>query len=163
MKVQRGGMGCCGWVIFTGIFMLVGLGLSYWGWTIYRDAQVSQSWPSVSGEILSSSVGVHSDDDGTSYSADVAYTYVVNDQMHSNDNVNFGQLNSSRRYAQNIVDRYSPGMVVDVYYDPADATRSVLEPGVSWTSYFVLGMGLFFTILPLLAVSFTLMVRGTLR
>ena len=153
-------MGCVGSAFFTLIFMGVGIALSLWGWNTLQNAQTSESWPTTVGQVLSSNVRTDNDDDGTSYFGDVTFSYVVDDLLYSSDNVSFGQYGSGNRsHAQGIVDRYPEGSRVTVYYDPADAETAVLEPGVTWSSYMLVGMGALFTCLPLLFLPFILLRR----
>ncbi|MCB8966761.1 MAG: DUF3592 domain-containing protein [Chloroflexota bacterium] len=161
MKVAGKGCGCIGTTIFLGIFVVVGIGISYWGWHILQNARVSLSWPTTDGQITSSYVREDRDEDGTSYFGDVTYTYAVNDVRYTSDMVNFGQYGGSRNHAQEIVDKYPEGNGVTVSYDPNDPETAVLEPGVTGGSYLVLGLGIIFVVFPLLMAPFMLI--GTLR
>lgn len=159
LRKNSGSMGCVGSGLFLLIFVGVGIGLSIWGWNVLQNARVSESWPTTSGEILSSSVRVDDDEDGTSYFGDVTFRYAVADLPYTSDTVSFGQYGSNRSHAEEIVAKYPVGSQVTVYYDPNDAGTAVLEPGVTWSSYFVLGMGLSFTCFPLLFLPFMLLRR----
>jgi hypothetical protein len=147
-------------VFFIFVFLAVGIGLSIWGWNVLQNARVSESWPSTNGEIISSTVRVDDDDDGTSYFGDVTFRYVVADLAYTADNVSFGQYGSSNRsHAEDIVAKYPVGSQVTVYYDPDAAQTAVLEPGVTWSSYFIIGMGLLFICIPLVVAPFMLLRR----
>jgi hypothetical protein len=136
-------------VIFLLIFFAVGAGLMVWGGIVLRNASVSKEWPAVQGEIVSSYVDSSSDEDGTTYSADIEFQYVVDDRRLTADTVNFGEYGSSNRnHAADIVAKYPVGKMVTVYYDPAEPETAVLEPGVTWSSYVLLLMGLVFIIAP---------------
>lgn len=140
--------GCC-LPIFLSVFILAGIGMIVWGASILKNASVSSDWPSTQGEIVSSYVREDSDEDGTTYHAEVSYAYVANDQRHTNNTVSFGQYGSSNPdHAENIINRYTVGKIVTVYYDPASPETAVLEPGITWSSYLVLGLGIIFAILP---------------
>jgi hypothetical protein len=153
-------LGCLGTSFFLLIFMAVGIGLSIWGWTVLQDARASESWPTTSGEILSANVRIDNDDDGTSYFGDVSFRYVVNDSVYTSDNVSFGQYGSSNRgRAEDIVAKYPVGSQVTVYYDANDPQTAALEPGVTWSSYLLLGMGALFTCIPLIVLPFMLLRR----
>lgn len=156
---MRQGCGCLGSFFFLAVFFAAGVGLSWWGWTILQDARASSGWPSVQGQITQSVVVEDRDEDGTSYEADVRYEYVVNDQRYNGDVVNFGEYSGSRSHAEGIVNRYSVGQTVAVYYDPGEVTTAVLEPGVSTSSYFVLAMGLCFASVPFIFGPFMLFGR----
>ncbi len=142
---MRRSFGCVGSVFIVGIFFVVGVAVSWWGWRILQNARVSASWPTTSGQIAYSEVRIDRDEDGTTYHADVTFDYVVDDRRYSADTVNFGEYGSSnRRHAEEIVAQYSVGQAVTVYYNPAEPETAVLEPGVTWSSYLVLGIGLIF-------------------
>lgn len=142
---MRRGFGCIGSVLLAAIFFVVGGAVSWWGWDILQNARISENWPGTTGEITYSDVRTSRDEDGTTYHADVEFAYVVDDRRYESDTVSFGQYGSSnRRHAAEIVDRYPVGTQVSVYYDPAVPDTAVLEPGVTWSSYFVLGLGLIF-------------------
>jgi hypothetical protein len=153
-------MGCLGSMVFLLVFVGVGIGLSIWGWSVLQNARVSESWPTTSGEVLSANVRIDDDDDGTSYFGDVTYSYAVDDFRYTSDSVSFGQYGSSNRdHAEGIVARYPVGSQVTVYYDPEDVETAVLEPGVTWSSYLLIGMGLIFTCIPIIILPFTLLRR----
>lgn len=157
-RTRGSSSGCFITVLLGVIFFAVGIGLSWWGWRILQNAQVSESWPSTSGEITASSIRTDHDDDGTTYHAEVRFAYVVDDQRYNEDTVSFGQYGSSNRsHAEEIVSRYPTGQAVTVYYDPADPATAVLEPGVTWSSYMILGMGLLFAIIAVFLLLGTLL------
>jgi len=135
--------------LFILIFFAVGIGLSIWGGIVIRNASVSEGWPQTQGEIVSSYVDSSADSDGTTYSADIKFMYVVNDRWLTGDVVNFGEYGSSNmRHADEIVNRYPIGKIVSVYYNPEQPETAVLEPGLTWSSYFILFMGIIFLIVP---------------
>ncbi len=144
-----------GWtMLFSFIFISPGAIISVYGWHILQDAQASQNWPSIRGEIVASMVTENKSDEGTTYYADVTFEYVVNNQRYSADQVNFGQLSSfKRQHAQDIVDRYQEGDRILVYYNPEMRETAVLEPGVTWRSNYALILGLIFTIVSGISMS----------
>lgn len=148
--------GCLQTALFSLIFILVGAGLSWWGWTILQNARSSASWPSVQGQITSSLVDYSTDaEGGDSYSPQVAYAYAVNGRSYEGQTIKFGENSySSKRKAQAILDRYPNGQRIAVFYDPTQPDKAVLEPGVSGGSYIVLGIGLLFVFISLLVVVF---------
>ncbi|MBK7896985.1 MAG: DUF3592 domain-containing protein [Candidatus Promineifilaceae bacterium] len=161
MRKNSDSMGCGATVLFTIVFFAVGIGLSIWGWSVLQNARVSESWPTTDGEILSSSVRVDRDEDGTSYFGDVTFRYLVDDFSYTSDNVSFGQYGGDRDHAEAIVARYPAGSGVTVHYDPADPETAVLEPGVTWSSYMLLAMGALFTCIPLIVLPLMLRSRFT--
>ena len=144
-------------VAFAGIFFVVGAGVLWWGIQDSRSAFKSVRWPSVTGTVISSYVSESSDDDGTTYGADVQYDYVVNDQAYTGDRVSHGDVSTGDpSYAQKIVARYPEGRSVKVYYDPANPEKSVLETGFTAGLLLPLGLGTVFTLVGgLMMIGFT--------
>ena len=153
----------CGITLFIMLaFLAAGIGISIWGWSVLQNARVSESWPATDGEVLSSSVRVVNDDDGTAYFGDVTFRYTVEDVVYTSDNVSFGQYGSGdRSHAEEIVAKYPAGSGVTVRYDPADPGTAVLEPGVTWSSYFMLAFGAVFICIPLIVLPLMLRSRFT--
>jgi len=142
---------CLGTLAIMGVFLLIGGGLTAWGWTILQNARASATWPTAEGVITASEVTRSSSEDGVSYRPEVAYDYQAGDQFHTSYTIKFGENSySSRGRAEAIAATYPVGQQVTVYYDPEQPSRSVLEPGVSGGSYIVLGVGLFFIVLTLI-------------
>jgi len=134
---------CLSSLFFMGIFLVIGAGLTYWGWTILQNARASASWPTADGVITRSGVSHSTDSDGgDSYNPEVTYTYTVNNTGYDNNTIKFGENSySSSKKADGIAGNYPVGKNVTVYYDPEKPDRSVLEPGVSAGSYIVIGIG----------------------
>lgn len=143
---------CLGVLGLVAVFLLVGGGLSWWGWNILQDARASASWPTVDGRVTRSEVSKSTDADGAdSYSPEVLYEYQVDDQSYENSTIKFGENSySSRRRAEEIAATYPVGQRVTVSYDPIEPGQSVLEPGVTGGSYIVLGIGAVFVVVSLL-------------
>ena len=145
-----------------GLFLLVGIGLTFWGWTILQNARASASWPTADGIVTRSEVTHSTDSDGgDSYSPKVTYRYTVNNVSQTNTTIKFGENSySSRRRAETIINNYPVGKNVTVYYDPEKTDRSVLEPGVSAGSYIVIGIGVFFILLTIIITPLSFWARN---
>ena len=143
---------CLGTLAIMGVFLLIGGGLSVWGWTILQNARASATWPTAEGVITASEVTESRDGEGhDSYSPEVAYQYTAGNQEHESYTIKFGENSyDNRGRAEAIAATYPVGQPVTVYYDPEEPGRSVLEPGVSGGSYIVLGVGLLFVVLSLI-------------
>jgi hypothetical protein len=154
--------GCLGSIFSMGIFLLIGVGLTIWGWTILQNARASASWPTADGVVMRSEVTRSTDSEGgDSYSPEVTYSYNVNNTNFVNDMIKFGENSySSRRKADEIAGNYPVGKNVTVYYDPEKPERSVLEPGVSAGSFIVIGIGVFFILITLVIVPITYFLRN---
>ncbi len=136
---------------FLGVFLLAGVGLSCWGLVVLVNARASANWTAVSGVIVSS--GLEHDVDaemGESWEPKVTYEYPAGGRQQVGTTLKFGDNSyDDQQEAQEILDRYPVGQGVQVYYDPDAPGRSVLEPGASARSYFVLVTGLGFILLVL--------------
>ena len=132
------------------VFGLIGIGISIWGAVVLKNAKASESWPSVLGEVTESHVVKDTDRDSdgrydTSYHAKVVYRYEVEGAEYTSDTVSFGEHGTDKPGPANeIVKRYPKDGEVKVHYHPQKPETSVLEPGVTWSSYLILGFGLVF-------------------
>jgi hypothetical protein len=138
LSSRRGGgqlsSGCL--VPFFGIFFLVGCAAFYF--TTVRPVMrslASRSWTETTCTVLSSRVGEHSDSDGSTYSVDVVYTYIVDGRSFQSNRYGFlGGSSSGRSGKEAIVARYPPGARVPCWIDPAHPEQAVLsrEPSAEW-------------------------------
>ncbi len=132
--------------VFPLPFIVVGaLTLYFGGRGVYR-AKESVSWPAAEGRIQNSSVEYHKGSKGGgTYHAEIRYTFDVDGQTRSGNDVAFGDYgSSSSSHAQGIVNRYPEGRVVSVRYLASDPDVSVLEPGIKAQSWFLPGFGVIF-------------------
>lgn len=163
METETGkGKSCLGSFFSMGIFLLVGIGLTFWGWNILQNARASASWPTAEGRVTKSEVTYSTDsDNGDSYSPKITYSYKVNNTNFINSTIKFGENSySSRNKANGIAAGYPVGKNVTVYYDPKKPERSVLEPGVSGGSYIVIGIGVFFILITLITAPISFFLRN---
>ena len=132
--------------IFSSIFILVGGAILFFGVKSLISAKASESWPTTKGKIVSSSVdSKRSDNNGTTYHAEVLYEYGVDGRIHSSNEVAFGGYSSSDpSHAREIVSKYPAGAEVAVHYSPTSPTKSVLETGISGQTFFLPGFGAIF-------------------
>ena len=110
-----------------------------WAWTAYRDGRLSLGWPSVSGQVTSSSVTLETtqaDSDSrleSTYYPSVSYDYRVDGQALKGSRVGVGGAVGTARKedAEAVAKRYAVGSKVDVYYDPANPEYAVLVRGAN--------------------------------
>lgn len=113
----------------------------------------SQSWPKVSGRILSSGVRVLSGAGGGQEGGgvpsvlagpDLSYEYEVEGQRYTGSVVSFAGTRPTFGGANEIAELYPAGASVTVWYDPEDPECAVLEPGAGNVPYvqMILGVGL---------------------
>ena len=156
-NVLEGCGSCLSSLGILAVFLAIGGGLTFWGWNILQSARASSTWPTVTGLVVSSEVTHRTDSDGAdSYQPMVLYRYTVQQVSYDNNTIKFGENSyDSRRQAEQIAARYPAGEPVTVYHHPEQHDQSVLEPGVSAGSYIVLGIGLIFVVVALIAAPLT--------
>lgn len=126
--------------LFGLIFAIVGI-------VANRKAELSKSWPTVQGQVLTSTIVQHesTDSDGassTSYEPLVEYRYSVIGSPLIGKKIAFGANQFTYNTAQKIISRYPPGAAVQVHYNPEKPSQSVLETKASGgTVFLVVGIG----------------------
>src|SRR5437773_12253651 len=102
-----------------------------------RQARRALRWPTVPGRILSAEL-----EDGPStrglipiatHRAVIRYAYEVGGKEWVSQRVFFGdEVFRTGDAARDRVRQYQPGTRVEVWYDPVDPSRSVLDPRMAW-------------------------------
>ena len=133
----------------AGVFGTVGVGLLIFGFVQRKKAKLTETWPIASGAIVSAKLDQHTRTErrdghnytSTSYNPVVEYTYQIGLQTYQGNRIFPGATMSyDLGTAQGIVNRYQPGMAINVHYDPADPTRAVLETqSKGGNLFFILG------------------------
>jgi len=104
------------------IGILLPVGAFYAGSISTRERR----WVKVTGRITSTDVEY----DGELYRPRVRYLYRYNDIEHSGKTIrSYGLLYNFKQPAERLCACYPVGANVDVFVDPDDPSRSVLEPG----------------------------------
>lgn len=93
------------------------------------QARASVDWPKVPGRMISGSID-HPLHQPRNYTLQFRYEFTVDGKRHEGTRINAGDVMDTSRFAE-LQERYAAGRVVSVAYDPADPSRSVLEPGVT--------------------------------
>jgi len=142
--------------LFLSFFILLGAFFLWIGVKILHTANASKSWPTVTGKVVSSSVGTQrGDKGGITYHGEVLYEYVVDGKTLSSHELSFGDYGSNDpSHAREVVNKYPVGTVVTVHYSPSNPEKAVLEPGIIGHTYFVPIFGAIFFTGPLLMFIF---------
>ncbi len=131
------------------LFLLVFVGLGMWaviqGSVKAVEGLNSYSWSTASGRVILSRI----EEMQTSQKIRIArlylridYLYKVGDSVYEGHRINTGwQFFGSENKVKALAERYASGKAVQVKYDPANPQRSVLEPGLDWSVYFLWGIG----------------------
>ncbi len=122
--------------IFAGVFLWQSYRLLKRSLPGLRDAQASRSWPSVPGTVTivsSRAEWVNVRRKNLSYFRPwVQSTYTVNGQALVCERFAFNDhliSTGTKKDAEDRIKSYQVGQTVQVYYDPNDPQKSVLEPG----------------------------------
>lgn len=122
----------------------VGLFLAFvFSYASLTQGAASENWSTAEGTITSSSISEVGSKDNLTFQAHVHYQYEINEDEYHGDRLDFnssGMSSSHRVDMQEIVRKYPAGKTVTVFYDPADPSISVLEPGVKLGAAFLIGM-----------------------
>lgn len=119
---------------FGGVLGIIGIVLIIVYFRNKSKSKASQSWPSVTGQIIERKVKVDTstDEDGissTSYLPQVTYSYAVNGTVYESHRVAYGSTPSynSHQKAEEYLTPYLEGASVDVFYNPEKPGESVLN------------------------------------
>jgi len=127
-----------GGVLFFGIFLVMGLIPLGIGAVEFKDALASAHWAATEGTISSSQLETHVSSGrrgstSITYGAEALYSYNLDGNAYWGNRVSFGEYSSSSvSHANKILAAYTAGKTTKVFYDPADPSKSVLEPGFNW-------------------------------
>ena len=119
----------CGGFTFLA-FGGIGVFVIYKAYRTRQQADASQGWPAVRGELTDARVDRSTDSDGgASYIPRLRYTYQVSGTTFTGDKITFGfhQSYGSEAKAQAVLQRYPVGSNAMVYYNPANPGEAVLE------------------------------------
>jgi hypothetical protein len=136
-KSTKSGTGCA--VAGFGLFLLFGGAfLLFFAFPIARKL-ASGGWQVVPATIVWSGVGVHSGDDGSTYSVDVLYEYEQGGRRWRANRYRFMSGSSSGQEGkQEVVARLPAGARVDVWVDPDDPSAAVLDRALGGLMWFAL-------------------------
>lgn len=125
--------------IFFGCFLIVGLGVLIPFGLMFVNLARSSAWVQTDCTIISSDVGVHSGDDGNTYSVDIIYDYEWNGQQYTGDDYNFSMGTSSGYEGKaEVVRDHPPGAVVPCWVNPGNPEQSVLNRRLGWEAVFII-------------------------
>ena len=132
--------------IYCGVAaVLLGV-FNVWGILQLYDAARSYNWPHASGTIISSVArsklmrGRHGE--FITRWPDVQYEYVVGNRRFVGDRIMFAHRGFSKSETQRLVETYPVNKIIAVYFDPRNPNSAVLEPGIWWLFFPILGFAI---------------------
>ena len=140
-------------LIFSGVFMALGLMMITAGIVNLWHANESTNWPSAPGQIVYGRINL--DDPTHQVKADgvnlvahkekgvtVIYKYSAGGKPRFSNRRLFGQVPDNQTdWAEALGNFYSLGKEVPVFYDPRDQDRAVLTPGIAREAMILPGFG----------------------
>lgn len=125
-------------LIVSILFGLLGLGMVGAGFLTYlKSKKIAEAWPTTNGRVTGSEVIESGVQRNRRYRGQVQFEYEVGGVAYSSDTVTTAELlnirSRSRSLAEKKVAAYPVNAVVQVFYDPADPKRGVLEHQGDWS------------------------------
>ncbi len=114
----------------------------------------AKSWTQVQGHVTDVRVEEIQRDTGSKrwYEVTVVYAFKANGQLHQGDRLGLWPERLQRDPARELARNYPIGDPVQVYYDPADPRRSLLDRSVGGGTWLIAGIGVLVLALGLFAV-----------
>jgi len=111
-----------------------------------RYGNASADWPTASGQIKFATISTEKERgrkgrENTYYKANVEYSYEVDGQPHTGTRLKFSPVRSSEyNDLVPLVNQMSPGIEIEVHYNPKDPSMSVLIPGMESSRNLLFGV-----------------------
>jgi hypothetical protein len=135
-----------GLLVFGIIFLVLGVSIS--GAMMapaVLDGMAARDWPSTDAELLEARIYVSGGQKDASFEAQARYRYRVKGQLYENDRVglhsgsdNIGDF--QQRLGQELIDAFTQGRQIRVWYDPLNPANSLLNRELRWGLLAFVGM-----------------------
>jgi len=136
----------------------MGVGLIIGGIFMACRARQTLRWPAANGVVTESEIKhIYTKNGGHRYKPIVRYKYEVNNSSFSGDRLRL--FSGTYLFPEKVLEEYPKGIRVTVYYDPNDATKSVLLPGIGGSLGAIGGM--FVGGIALIVIIGVIMIRGS--
>jgi hypothetical protein len=137
-------------------FLAVAFTLIFCGAYILLSSKSPNNWPIAEGTITKSELKFETkggeNTEIMKCEPKVNFQFSIDDRLIEGSTVSFSKKPIDRVEAQEIIDTYSIGEKVEVYYNPKNPEMAVLEANVNNLGYLFIGIGLVFGIIPLVTV-----------
>lgn len=127
-----------GLLVFGIVFLVLGVSIS--GAMMVPavlDGMAARDWPSTDAELLEARIYASGGQSDASFEAQARYRYRVGGQLYENDRVglhsgsdNIGDF--QQRLGQELVDAFTQGRQIRVWYDPLNPANSLLNRELRW-------------------------------
>jgi hypothetical protein len=147
-----------GSVMLTKIVLLVATaGVLAWHWRKIRMGMASNNWLKTKGTVLVSNMDFieDADDSERGYWVSVEYTYKVGLQLFRSNRLTFAPTTHlTLDEAQQLLSGIQNGREIDIYYNPANNSQSVIVTGASTKSKWWLALWLALFVAALISVRY---------
>lgn len=131
------------------VIAIIGLGITFLGLVKLKNAIATNRWPITNGTVTNSEVS-----GAIKYYPSVKYTYTIDSVVYSSNrisNMNFNTKN--RSVVEEVLKKYPLGSGIKVYYNSADPSNALLEPGINNGNILLFAFGIILLAIPILCVS----------
>ncbi len=136
------------YAVILWLFLLGGLVVTGWGWSIMAAARRTLRWPQVDGVIERCDISSNEDD----LLPLIVFSYFVDGQQQS-VKIEFptGTM-PTPELAAGYVERYPLGSRVRVFYNPTNIQQSTLAPGMGQGDWMIFALGVMATIVAIMSL-----------
>lgn len=129
-------------LIFISIFFAVGFFVLGSSLKSLNRALAAKNWHTTTATLDDVQFITDNDSDGTAYSVDVKYSYVIGHQRYQGNNLSFGYSASSGSTAHyEIYEKLKSAKQVQVRYNPDDPNQSTLTYGANRSHFISIAFG----------------------
>lgn len=131
-------------LVFGVALVVCGIWLTLYGIEHPLQSLRAAGWPTVEGQIISSSVETFRTRRNTTYAPKVSYSYKVGATLYSSDVIEFSLENSGDVVSvREVVNRFPASSKATVHYSPTDPQTACLIAGaISWRDFIPILIGL---------------------
>lgn len=138
------------YVLILGAFLLAGVVVMAWGWSIIATARRTLRWPQVEGLIEQSDLASEEDE----LLPLIRFSYTVNGELHRSQLEFPAGTTPTPEFSDSYIKRYRAGTPVVVFYNPAKVQEATLEPGLRQGDWMVFALGVIATVSAILFLLF---------
>ena len=131
---------------FAFLFFILGMWALLAGFSMGIEGLKAGKWPAAKGRIIMSRVQEWRSPGRIRIARlclDLDYLYMVGDKVLEGHRLDSGwRCFASEDHIREILRKYPSGKEVKVFYNPKNLQKSLLEPGISWSVLFLVGIGI---------------------
>ena len=121
-----------------------------------KEAKSSKIWPSVVGEIITSKIESSDETEDSTFQASVIYAYNVNKLPYQSSRIKIGVQwamgRGEKSEIENFLDKYPANQPVQVFYNPKDPRKAILDKKLDSNSFSLLFLFIIIALLPILLI-----------